>query len=193
MTEYGLTPDYTVIGSRGCFLLSNADSTGHKEKMFDTEKRETRFREIFESIKQKSQLSTDYDNFGGNLYLAFFDLLGELHNYDMALCVELIDLLHFKPEDSGKSTVSRLQEYYEGYSDFMLKTYMKLRLDPNDNLLQELVEFDLDHGVTVDQLVTSGWFYYHKWPLIQGLEHVVLKSKNVFDIMLKVALHSVTV
>ena len=160
--------------------------------MFDTEKCRSRFREIFESIKQKAQLSIDFDNSSENLFLAFYELLGELRGYDLEMetCVELLDLLQFgfDLEEDKKSTVSRFQTSYEGYSDFMLKTYMKLRIDPNDNLLQELVEFDLDHGIMVDQLVSSGWFYYQKWPLIHGLENIILKSRNVYDIMFKVAL-----
>ena len=158
--------------------------------MFDAEKRKSRFRKILDLIKEEAQLSISYDNFGGNLYLAFFNLLGELRNYDieMETWVELIDLLHFNAENGKKSTVYRLQEDYEGYSDFMLKSYIKLRLDPNADLMQKLVEFDLDHGVTVDQLVTSGWFYYPIFAPTEELQHVILKSKNVCDIMSKVAL-----
>ena len=163
--------------------------------MFDTEKCRSRFREIIESIEQKAQLSINYEKFGESLLLVFYNLLDELGNYQLETetCVELVDLLFYK-KNSEKSTISRLHEVFEGYSDYMLRSYMKLGLDPNDNLMQELIELDLDHGVTVDELVTSGWFYYHKWPLIQGLEHIIFKSKTVYDIMFKVALeHNVSV
>ena len=161
--------------------------------MFDAKKRRSRFREIFDSIKQKAQLSIDYDNLGEDLFLEFQNLLGELRNYDLEMetCVELIDVVmsaYFYRKNDEKSTVLRIQQMYDGYSGFMLKSYMRLCIGPNDNLLQDLVKFDLYHGVTVNQLVTNGWFYFHNWPLIQGLEHVIFKSKNVYNIMLKVAL-----
>ena len=162
--------------------------------MFDAEKRISRFREILDSIKQEAGLSCDFDNSDENLYVAFYNILRELRYYDLEFetCVELIDLLHFGPKNGEKSTVARFYESYECYSDYMLKSYLKLGLDPNDNLLRELIEFDIHHEVTVDQLVTSGWFYYQNWPLIDGLENLIFKSKNVFDIMLKVALEYVT-
>ena len=53
---------------------------------------------------------------------------------------------------------------------------MRLGLEPNDRLLQQLVEFDLAHGFTINQLVTSGWFYYRKWSFIEGLQEVILLS-----------------
>ena len=161
--------------------------------MFDAKKRKSRFRVIFDSIKQKARLSSSYEDFGEFECRDFDNLLGELRNYDLEMdtYVELIDLVmigYFDPKKGEKSTILRIQQMYDGYSDFMLGSYMKLGMPPNDNLLQQLVEFDLYHGVTVDQVVTNGWFYFYNWPLIQGLEHVIFKSKNVYEIMFKVAL-----
>ena len=62
---------------------------------------------------------------------------------------------------------------------------MKLGVKPNYDLMQKLVEIDLENEFSVDQLVTSGWFYYSSWPIIQGLVEVVFKSKEIWDIMHK--------
>ena len=158
--------------------------------MLDSEKRISRFREIIQKVKQKFNLSIDLESLGENLNLAFDELLVELRNYDLEIgtCVELVDLLLFDEKTVEKSTVSRLPEKYEGYSDFMLGSYMKLGIAPDDSLLQSLVLFDLDKGFTVDQLVTSGWFYYRNWNFIAGLEEVVFKSRRIWDTMHKVVI-----
>ena len=159
--------------------------------MFDSKKRKSRFREKLEQTQQNGNLSTDFELSVENLSLTFGQLLTALKNsqeYDLDLetCVELVDLLLFDEKNAEKSTISRLREKYEGYSDFMLSSYMELGLDPNDNLMQNLVEFDLKHGFTVDQLVTSGWFYYRNWRLNESHYEIVTKSNEIWDIMHKV-------
>ena len=156
--------------------------------MFDFQKRRNRFLELIKKVKLKHGLVGNYQSH--DLRSTFLELLLDLRDRDLDLetCVELVDLVLFDKKNGQKTTISRLQEQYEGYSDYMLGSYVKLGLDPNDNLMQELVEIDLEHGISVDQLVTSGWFYYQKWPLIHGLEVVVFKSRKVNDIMFKAAL-----
>ena len=151
--------------------------------MLDSVRRKSRFREIVDRIKREADLSIDFDTFGENLNLDFDELLFELRNrpdyeLDLETCVELVDLILFDEKNGEKSTISRLQEKYDGYSDFMLGSYMKLGLEPNDILLEKLIEFDLDHGFTVDQLVTSGWFYYRRGNLIEGLEEQFYDRAN---------------
>ena len=160
--------------------------------MFNSEKQNRRFHEIVNRIKPNLNSDEDKDFCGNNLNLTFHKLLVELRNYNLEVdtYVELVDLLLFDEKNGEKSTISRLRQKYEGYSDFMLGTYMKIGLEPNDQLLQNLVEFDLDHGFTVDQLVKSGWFYYRKWSLIHGLEKVILQSIKTSDIMQKVVMRT---
>ena len=155
--------------------------------MLDSAKRKKRFYEILVSINKETQLSNDYDNFGENLSLAFCKFLGELENYDLKFetCVELVDLILFA-ENDNRPTITRLREKYEGYSDFMLGNYMKLGKAPDDTLMQKLAKFDLGNGFAVDQLVTSGWFYFREWHPTCDFNEVIEKSNKVWDIIFKV-------
>ena len=158
--------------------------------MFDPKKRKRQFCKIVDQMKLKANLSTCFAIFSDNLNLAFDKLLIELqsHDLEMKTCVQLIDLVLYDEKNGGKSTVARLLEKYKGYSDFMLGSYMRLRREPNDRLLKELIKFDLDNGLTIDQLVTSGWFYYRMWNSIEGLENVILQSKETWDNLHKVVI-----
>ena len=158
--------------------------------MFDSKKCRLRFSELVKSIG-KPELC-DYKRPSQNLIKDFEKLLGDLGNYelDLELCVELIDLVLFDLHDEEKSTISRLSKKYDGYSDFMLASYMRIDLVPNDVLMENLAKLELHHGFTFDQLVSSGWFYYYEWPLIQGLEQVILKSKKVWNTVYEVMVNN---
>ena len=65
---------------------------------------------------------------------------------------------------------------------------MRLRLEPNDRLLKELIKFDFDNGFTIDQLVTSGSFYYRMCNSIEGLEKVILQSEETWNNLHKVVI-----
>ena len=161
-----------------------------EENMFDSKKCRLRFFELVRSIG-KTELG-DFRSLSQHLIGDFDRLLENLGNYelDLELCVELIDLVLFDMENEEQSTISRLSIMYDGYSDFMLTSYMKLGLVPDDVLMKNLAKFDLDHGFTIDQLVSSGWFYYCECPLIQGLDQVILRSKKVGDIIYKVMMNT---
>ena len=158
--------------------------------MFDLEKRERRFFELIEKVKLNNELTGDYK--GDDLQSLFDKLLLELRGFDLDLetCVEFVDLILFDTENGAKSTIWRLQQKYEGYSDFMLGSFMKLGLEPNDKLLKQLVQFDLDNGFTVDQLVTSGWFHYRKWNSVEGLQKIILQSNKTWYTMLKAVINT---
>ena len=107
----------SIIFRKICF--PKLETGSHKEKMFDPKERKRQFCKIVDQTKLKANLSTCFAIFSDNLNLAFDKLLIELQNHDLEMktCVQLIDLVLYDEKNGGKSTVARLMEKYEGYSE----------------------------------------------------------------------------